>query len=160
MQDCSNSSALARGLLQSCTKPSIWCYSGNEGNILFMCSLQVEVRTWTGNHIHLKSGIVLLIHPLISYCLSERCPRSLIAILLSMIFKLIFGLSSVSKALSHQNRLTSISAWIYNHISSKHWDEITYPFPNLIGCIVEACDGICNFIPYFIMCITTYPCRY
>ena len=26
MQDCSNSSALAMELLQSCTKPSIWCH--------------------------------------------------------------------------------------------------------------------------------------
>ena len=27
--------------------------------------------------------------------------------------------------------------WVNNHIPSKVWDEITYPFPNLNGCTVE-----------------------
>ena len=33
--------------------------------------------------------------------------------------------------------LTLIPAWISNHMPSKMWDEITYPFLNFNGCTVE-----------------------
>ena len=33
--------------------------------------------------------------------------------------------------------LTLILAWISNHMLSKVWDEITYPFLNFHGCTVE-----------------------
>ena len=33
--------------------------------------------------------------------------------------------------------LTLIPAWISNHMPSKVWDEITYPFLNFNGCTVE-----------------------
>ena len=32
---------------------------------------------------------------------------------------------------------TLIPSWISNHMSSKVWGEITYPFPNFNGYIVE-----------------------
>ena len=32
------------------------------------------------------------------------------------------------------NELTLIPAWKSNHMPSKVWDEITYPFPNIKGC--------------------------
>ena len=40
--------------------------------------------------------------------------------------------------------LTLIPAWISNHMSSKVWDEITYPFPNFNGCTVEVWEWISN----------------
>ena len=40
---------------------------------------------------------------------------------------------------------------------SKLWDEITYPFPNFNGSIVEVLEWISNLIPYFIMDAITYP---
>ena len=33
----------------------------------------------------------------------------------------------------YEYSLILIPAWISNHMPSKEWDEITYPFPNLIG---------------------------
>ena len=52
---------------------------------------------------------------------------------------------------------TAATAWISNHIPSKVWDEITYPFPNFNGYTVEVWEWISNFIPHFIMDIITYP---
>ena len=40
-----------------------------------------------------------------------------------------------------------ISAWISNHMSSKMWDGITYPFPNF----KEVWEWISNPIPHFIL---------
>ena len=42
-------------------------------------------------------------------------------------------------------------AWISNHMPSKVWDEITYPFPIFNSCTVEVWEWISNFIPHFIM---------
>ena len=53
--------------------------------------------------------------------------------------------------------LTCIPAWISGHMPSKVWDEIIYPFPNFNGCTVEVWEWISNFIPHFMMYITTYP---
>ena len=36
-------------------------------------------------------------------------------------------------------------------MSSKFWDEITYPFPNVNGGTVEIWDRISNFIPHIAM---------
>ena len=44
------------------------------------------------------------------------------------------------------------------HMSSKMWDEITYPFPNFNGGTVEVWLWISNFMPHFITNVTTYPC--
>ena len=49
-----------------------------------------------------------------------------------------------------------ISAWISNHMSSKVWDEITYPFPNFNGCAIEVWEWISEFIPHFILDVITY----
>ena len=54
--------------------------------------------------------------------------------------------------------LTLIPAWISNHMPSKMWDEITYPFPNFNSCTVEVWEWISNFIPRLIMDAITYPC--
>ena len=54
--------------------------------------------------------------------------------------------------------LTSIRAWRSNHMPGTVWDEITYPFPNLIGYTVEVWEWINNFIAHFIMDVDTYPC--
>ena len=45
----------------------------------------------------------------------------------------------------------TISTWISNHMPSKVWGEITYPFPNLNGFTVEVWECRSNFIPHFIM---------
>ena len=58
----------------------------------------------------------------------------------------------------YQNGLTLITAWISNYMSSKVWDEITYPFPNFNGVNVEVWEWIFNFITTFVMAIITYPC--
>ena len=47
--------------------------------------------------------------------------------------------------------------WISNYIACKVWDEITYPFPNFNGCTIDVCEWICNFTPYLIMKVITYP---
>ena len=41
---------------------------------------------------------------------------------------------------------------------SKRWDEITYPFPNFNGPIVEVWEWISSFIALSIMDVITYPC--
>ena len=55
----------------------------------------------------------------------------------------------------HWHGLTSIPAWISNHIPSKMWDEIRYPFQNFNGCTVEVWKWISNFTPPFIMDVIT-----
>ena len=57
----------------------------------------------------------------------------------------------------HQNGLTSIPAWISNHMPNKVWDEISYPFPNLNGESVEDWKWISNFIPHLLMDVIIYP---
>ena len=37
----------------------------------------------------------------------------------------------------YKHGLTLILAWTSNHMPSKMWDEITYPFLNFNGCTVE-----------------------
>ena len=37
----------------------------------------------------------------------------------------------------YKHGYTLIPAWISNHMPSKVWDEITYPFLNFNGCTVE-----------------------
>ena len=53
----------------------------------------------------------------------------------------------------HQGHLllTFIPSMISNHMSSKLWDEITYPVPNINGWIVEVFLWIHNFTPHFIL---------
>ena len=51
----------------------------------------------------------------------------------------------------NQHGLTLIPAWIYNHLLSKVWSEINYPFQNFNGFIVEVWRWISNFIPHFLM---------
>ena len=36
-------------------------------------------------------------------------------------------------------------------MSTKLWDEITYPFPNFISCSVEIWKRISDFITHFVM---------
>ena len=38
-------------------------------------------------------------------------------------------------------------------------DEITYPFSNFNGAIVDVFEWISNFIPHFIIDVITYPRR-
>ena len=40
---------------------------------------------------------------------------------------------------------------------SKMWDDIIYPFPNFNGFTVEVWEWINNFIPHFIIQVSTYP---
>ena len=47
---------------------------------------------------------------------------------------------------------------ISNHMLSKVWDKITYPFPNLNGSTVEVWEWLSNWIPHYIMDVITYPC--
>ena len=43
------------------------------------------------------------------------------------------------------------TAWISNHMPSKVWDEITYPFPNFNIATTEVWVWINDFISHFIM---------
>ena len=45
--------------------------------------------------------------------------------------------------------LTLIPAWISNHMSSKMWDEITYPFQNFKGYTVEVWEENGEVIPHY-----------
>ena len=49
------------------------------------------------------------------------------------------------------------STWISNHMPSKVWDEITYPFSNFNVATVEVWELITNYAPQFIMDVLTYP---
>ena len=42
-------------------------------------------------------------------------------------------------------------------MASKIWDEITYPFLNFNGAIIEVWEWVGNFIPHFIMDVIVYP---
>ena len=60
------------------------------------------------------------------------------------------------KGLTFHNResfqyhgLISIPSWISNHMPSKVWDEITYPFPIFNGATIEGWEWISNFISHF-----------
>ena len=60
-----------------------------------------------------------------------------------------------------QRHLVYWPAWISNHMSSKVWDEITYPYPNFNGSTIEVLEWISNFMKHFIMDtsdVITYPC--
>ena len=37
---------------------------------------------------------------------------------------------------TNMDQLLSL-AWISDHMPSKVWDELTYPFPNFNGCTIE-----------------------
>ena len=64
----------------------------------------------------------------------------------------------------YHHGLTLFPPWVSNHLSSKMWDEITYPFPNFNGCIIEVWDGciievwegISNFITHIITDFITF----
>ena len=55
-------------------------------------------------------------------------------------------------------QLTWISAWISNHIHSKNWDEITYPFSNFNDTI-EVWERISHVTLHIMMDVMIYPCR-
>ena len=50
-------------------------------------------------------------------------------------------------------------AQMSNHMSSKVWDEITYPFSNFNGCTIELWERINKFILYLMMDVITYSAR-
>ena len=51
----------------------------------------------------------------------------------------------------YKRGLDLISAWMSNHMSSNLCGQITYPFPNFNGGIVDCWDWVSNFVSYFIM---------
>ena len=55
----------------------------------------------------------------------------------------------------YQHGWTLKPVWISNHMVSKMWREIAYPFLNLNSCIVEVWEWISNFIPRFILDVIT-----
>ena len=55
----------------------------------------------------------------------------------------IFSSSTLGPLYYHE--LTLISAWIFNHMSSEVWGEITYSFPNFNGAAVEVWELMINF---------------
>ena len=57
---------------------------------------------------------------------------------------------------SHLLWLGSPIDTISNHMRSKVWDEIIYPFSNFNGATVEVWEWITNFIGHFIMDVITY----
>ena len=46
--------------------------------------------------------------------------------------------------------------YINNHMPSKMWDEITYPFANFNGATVEVWEWINNYILHFMKDVVTY----
>ena len=56
--------------------------------------------------------------------------------------------------------ITLILSLISNHIPSKVWNEITYPFPNFKGATAEVWIMVSNFTPHFMSKVITYPCWY
>ena len=62
-----------------------------------------------------------------------------------------------SNKLSQGHELTLILIWIWicNHMPSKVWGELTYPFNSYT---VEAWEWRYNIIPHIIVGVTTYPC--
>ena len=46
-------------------------------------------------------------------------------------------------------KLISITTRINDHMPSKMWDKIIYPYPNFNCCTVEDLEWIGNFIPHF-----------
>ena len=52
---------------------------------------------------------------------------------------------------SHTFCVTQSTASISNHMPSNVWDEITYPFPNLDGCIIELIEWISYFVSHYTM---------
>ena len=49
-------------------------------------------------------------------------------------------------------------AWISNYIHYKVWDEISCPFPNFSGAVIEVWEWISDFIPHFTGHVITYLC--
>ena len=52
----------------------------------------------------------------------------------------------------------AVIEWKSNHMPSKVWDEITYPFLNFNGCTIEVWEWISNFILHIIIDVITNPC--
>ena len=48
------------------------------------------------------------------------------------------------------HELPLIPAWISNHMHSKMWDEIIYPFPNFSDSTIEVWEWISNFIQFYV----------
>ena len=61
---------------------------------------------------------------------------------------------------SYQHGLTLAPRWKSNHMSSKVYGDINYPFPKFNGEAVEVLVWISNFISHFVMDTITYPSRY
>ena len=64
----------------------------------------------------------------------------------------------VTSGYFYNHGLTLIPTCISNHMLSRVWCEITYPFLNFNGNAVEVWERIYNFIPHFIMDVITYTC--
>ena len=47
---------------------------------------------------------------------------------------------------------------MFPRMPRKVWGEITYPFPNFNGAVVDVWGWISNFIPHFMIDVITYPC--
>ena len=63
---------------------------------------------------------------------------------------------NMPSGLLYKNGL-NLTAWMNNHISSKVWHEITYPFPKFNGATVEVWEWKSNFMPHFIMGVIIHP---
>ena len=58
----------------------------------------------------------------------------------------------------YKHRLALTAAWISNHMLSKVWNGITYPFLIFNGYIVDVWEWIINFIPHLIVDIIDFAC--
>ena len=54
---------------------------------------------------------------------------------------------------------TCKGAWICNNVHYNVWVEITYLCPNLNSSVVDALEGIRNFIPHFTGFVMSYPLK-
>ena len=75
---------------------------------------------------------------------------------LGLVIFICMSASYVPCSAFHWYGLTSIRAWISNHITNKVWGGSTYPFPNFVGATVKVWAWISNFITLFIMDVIIY----
>ena len=119
------------------------CYMNNLSSTEVTANRLHEFRAWINNHIR-RFYIDVAIYP---------CHKSKHWISQSLI-----SVRRCPQGPLYLHGLTLIPAWISNHIPSKVWDEIPYPFLNFNGYTVEVYEWIRHFIPHFIMDVITYQC--
>ena len=177
VQECSNSSALAMELLQSCTEPSIWnqlvkTWSELPKKFSQHCDFKVWCISSFGIAMHYAVSLNVVQHfneyqtasrDYLLMTLSSHWARSnYYTKCPSFMFVSVcqYGTDYGCQPCQQEPplRLIWIPAWISDYTHFKVWNEITYPFPNFNSCTIEVWEWISNFIPHFAGHMITDPC--